>query len=243
MSRTGLQKQQWLILAGYGLLYFSITQGSQFIALKYLPAINFSLLLNSTSLIVAILGIAILKEIPNPLQWLGMGGFILGVILYFLPIEIPPGLWIGYAIGCCHVLATALSSILGRAINRAQTIDAITVTTISMGIGSITLLGFGLVFEKHTYITLQNWAIIFILAAFNTAFAFTLWNHTLRTLSAIESNVINNTMTVQISILAWIFLGERFSLIQGVGLFIAIVGAILVQTRASRHEMELEGNP
>jgi drug/metabolite transporter (DMT)-like permease len=110
-----------------------------------------------------------------------------------------------------------------------------------MGIGSITLLGFGLAFEKN--ITLQNWAIIFILAAFNTAFAFTLWSHTPRTLRAIESNVINNTMTFQISILAWIFLDERFNLIQGVGLFIAIIGAILVQTRASRYEIKLEGKP
>ena len=39
------------------------------------------------------------------------------------------------------------------------------------------------------------------LALVNSAFAFTLWNRTLRTLSATESSVINNTMLIQIAIL------------------------------------------
>jgi drug/metabolite transporter (DMT)-like permease len=37
------------------------------------------------------------------------------------------------------------------------------------------------------------------LSVINTAFAFTLWNHTLRTLTAVESSVMNNTVLVQIA--------------------------------------------
>jgi drug/metabolite transporter (DMT)-like permease len=46
----------------------------------------------------------------------------------------------------------------------------------------------------------QSWAIIAWRAVVNTAFAFTLWNLTLRTLSATESSIINNVMLIQIPI-------------------------------------------
>ncbi|MCA9920441.1 MAG: DMT family transporter, partial [Anaerolineales bacterium] len=75
----------------------------------------------------------------------------------------------------------------------------------------------------------QSWAIIGWLAVVNTAFAFTLWNHSLRTLSAMESSIVNNTMGVQIPILAVIFLGERLNGRQVSGLVVAVIGALLVQ--------------
>ena len=39
----------------------------------------------------------------------------------------------------------------------------------------------------------------------------TIWNYTLRTLTAMESSIINGTMLIQIAVLAWIFLGEDIS--------------------------------
>ena len=68
----------------------------------------------------------------------------------------------------------------------------------------------------------------------NTALAFTLWNHTLRRLTAIESSLINNTMLVQIAVLAWIFLGEPIGARQASGLLLAILGVVLVQLSGRR---------
>ena len=65
----------------------------------------------------------------------------------------------------------------------------------------------------------------------NTALAFTLWNLTLRELSAVESSIINSTMLIQIAILAWIFLGERITWQEGAGLLLAGAGVLLVQLR------------
>ncbi len=72
------------------------------------------------------------------------------------------------------------------------------------------------------------------MAVINTAFAFTLWNLTLQTLTAMESSIINNTMLVQIAILAWIFLGEEIDLKMGVGLVLVSFGVVLVQLRKNR---------
>ena len=124
-----------------------------------------------------------------------------------------------------------MSSIMGRGINRQARIHPLTVTLVSMGIGSIVLLGIGLAAEPLPSFNLRSWAIILWLVVVNTAFAFTLWNLTLRTLSIMESSVINNTMLIQIAILAWLFLCETLTWTEIIGLILAALGALLVQVR------------
>lgn len=68
----------------------------------------------------------------------------------------------------------------------------------------------------------------------NTAFAFTLWNRTLRSLTAVESSIINSTMLGQIAVLAWLFLGESLSWQRGTGLLLAALGTLMVHVRARR---------
>ena len=77
----------------------------------------------------------------------------------------------------------------------------------------------------------------------NTAFAFTLWNLTLRKLSAMESSLINNTMLIQIAILAWVFLGESLGVRQVAGLLLASLGTLVVQLagRGSRYPNNATG--
>jgi drug/metabolite transporter (DMT)-like permease len=233
-----LSRRDWWNLIGLGLVYYTITQGSQFLALVYLPAITLSLLLNGTAIVVAVLGIFLLREYPTWLQWMGSLLFIGGALLFFYPFVMPTGQTIGYLIAAVNILATSMSSIMGRGINRQARIHPLTVTLVSMGIGSIILLGIGLVVESLPSFNLRSWIIILWLAVVNTAFAFTLWNLTLRTLSAMESSVINNTMLIQITILAWLFLGETLTWIEIIGLILAALGALLVQVRFGNSQVK-----
>jgi drug/metabolite transporter (DMT)-like permease len=93
------------------------------------------------------------------------------------------------------------------------------------------MLVIGLLLEPWPQLTWMSWGIVIWLAVVNTAVAFTLWNHTLRTLSAMESSIINNTMLIQITVLAWLFLGETLTGVKIVGLVLAALGALLVQVR------------
>ncbi len=226
-----LARRDWLALMGLGLLYYTITQGSQFLGLVYLPAITFSLLLNGTAVLVAVLGIPLLGEWPAWWQWGGMLIFLGGTLAFFYPWHIPEAQLIGYGIAAVHLLATSLSSIWGRGINRGQRLHPLLVTTVSMGVGSVLLLGAGLAVDPWPRLGWAQWGIVLWLAVVNTAVAFTLWNYTLRTLSAMESSLINNTMLIQISVLAWLFLGERLTLGQVGALILAALGALLVQWR------------
>jgi drug/metabolite transporter (DMT)-like permease len=226
-----LRPGAWIRLAILGLLYYALTQGAQFVALDHLPAITLSLLLSFTSVTVALLGIALLSERPSLLQWGGIILNVIGVLVFFHPLALPTEEVMGLVAAVIGVLANSFSSVLGRSINRRGDIPPTVVTVVSMGIGALILLGTCLLTQSLPRLSLANWAIVIWLAVVNTAFAFTLWNHTLRTLSATESSIINNTMLIQITLLAWVFLGERLTWQEVGGLVAAGIGALLVQIR------------
>lgn len=73
------------------------------------------------------------------------------------------------------------------------------------------------------------------LAVVNTVFAFTSWNRTLRTPTAVESSIINGTMPEQIVRLAWLFPSERLSWPPGLGFSVAAGGTYVVQLRCRQH--------
>jgi drug/metabolite transporter (DMT)-like permease len=226
-----LSGRRWALLVILGLLFYAVTQGATFLGLAYLPALTVSLLWNFTTIVVALLGIFLLAERPTALQWSGVFLNIVGIVIYFYPVAIPAGQIIGLIVVAVGVLANAGSSILGRRVNRDGDIPPLTVTIVSMGIGAIVLLVTGVLTQGFPRLSLIHWTIICWLAVVNTAFAFTLWNHTLRTLSAMASSIINGTMLVQIAVLAWLFLGERLTWKEGIGMALAGLGALIVQVR------------
>jgi drug/metabolite transporter (DMT)-like permease len=226
-----LPRRWWPQLLLLGLLLYTVAQGAQFLGLAHLPTVTVSLLLNFTPLIVALLGIVFLTERPRARQWLGIALLLAGVIVYFYPVVFPAGQLFGLGVVLVGVVANATSGVLGRGINRSGEVDPLTVTVVSMGVGSLLLLLAGLALQGMPALTVTHWAIILWLALVNSALAFTLWNLTLRLLTAVESSIITNTMLIQIAILAWIFLGERLTAQEVGGLLLAAMGALLVQLR------------
>jgi drug/metabolite transporter (DMT)-like permease len=215
-----------------GLLLYALTQGAVFLALDYLPAVTVNLLWSFSTVTVALFGIVWLAERPTRFQWVGVGLATFGAVIYFVPIELPAGFLIGISVSVVGVLANAGASIVGRDVNRARTVHPLVVTAISMGIGATVLLIAGVSIQGIPAISFQSWLIIAWLAVVNTAIAFTLWNYSLRSLSATESSVINGTMLIWIPILAVVFLDERISGKELLGLVIAGVGTVIVQLKS-----------
>ena len=222
------QKMWWQLLI-LGLLFYAGTQGAIFVALAYLPAITVNLLWSFSSVAVGILGIAWLSEKPTLFQWGGIVLAVIGACIYFYPVTVPKAQLFGVLIAVIGVLTNAVSSMMGRDINRSSKYPPLIVTGVSMGAGSIALLATSLFVEDIPVINFENWAIIIWLAVVNTAFAFTLWNHTLRALTAMESSVINGTMLIWIPIFAVIFLGESITGKEIIGLIAAGIGTLIVQ--------------
>lgn len=226
-----LSARDWLELAGYGLVFITLTQGAQFMALSRLPAVSVSLVLSFTPLLVALLGWIVLNERPSNRQFLGIAIFLIGITVYFYPVLGVQGSPDGWAIAGFGLVVNATSSLMGRRLNHRRIADAYTVTLISMGFGSLALLSFSLPVSGFPDLTPTNWISLWWLGLINSAVAFTLWNKALQSLSALESNLINNTMLIQIAILAFLFLGETPTLTQMFGIGLVAWGILIAHLK------------
>lgn len=223
-----LERQDWISITGFGFLFILLTQGLAILALHRLPAVTLSMVVNFGVLLTALIGVSFLKEKLNAFQWAGIAIFLLGVLIFFTPLAVNQTNSLGLIIAALVMLFNVFSSILVRFINRAKRVDPLTLTVISMGAGSSLLLAAGLALEHLPSLTLSQIALILWMAFVNTAFAFVIWNRAMQLLQAAEWAVINNTMLIQIALLAWIFLGEAPSARDWTGMLISLLGITLV---------------
>jgi drug/metabolite transporter (DMT)-like permease len=229
-----ISSRDFAVLAGYGLIFVTITQGAQFVGLDLLEAIAVSLLLNMTPLLVLVIGIVALKEVPSPKQIGLILVGILGVLVYFYPLDLGVLQTVGLLVVLAGVIANAFSSIIGRAINRQKTFPPLIVTAVSMLVGSTVLLAAGLAFERIQSISLLSVLYIIWLSIVNTAIAFTLWNKAMQTLRAVDISIINGTMLPQIVVLSIVFLGEMPDLLDWLGLVLIALSALAIQILQAR---------
>ncbi|TXT54101.1 MAG: conserved membrane protein of unknown function [Candidatus Thorarchaeota archaeon] len=236
-AHTRFQGRKWwgrLFL--YGTIFVTITQGAQFLGLALLPAVTVSMLLNLTPIVVLIMGVFLLHEIPNKKQvgWILIG--VSGALLYFWPVILPATQTIGVLIVICGVIANALSSILGRSINREMTTPPVVVTGISMAFGSTLLLISSIILEGYVQLSPFSWFLIIWLSVVNTAIAFTIWNKAMQFLRAIDISIINGTMLPQIVVLSMIFLDEIPDFTDWVALVMVVFSVLFLQLNQAKQK-------
>lgn len=222
-----------------GLVFFAVTQGAQFIAIDNQPAATTSLVLSWTPMLVALIGGWSIAETSSNRQIGGTLLVVAGAWFYFagdLGATVA-----GMTAALVGLGANVASSLLGRHVNRQANLAPVVVTALSMAIGAGILITAGIVLEGLPTISPRAWLIIVWLAVVNTALAFTLWNLSLRRLSALESAAINNTMLIQIAVLAWIFLDEPLGFSETLGILLVSIGILLTQTVFTRRSQRLAG--
>jgi len=226
-SVRSIDRRMMMNLLLLGVLFYSVTQGAQFVAIDNQPAATTSLILSLTPLLVAGFGAVTLGERSSSRQWIGTALVAMGAWAYFtgdLGATV-----VGMTAALVSLAANVASGLLGRQVNRSEAVPPVVVTAISMGIGAVVLVGAGAVTEGMPSISARAWSIIAWLAVVNTALAFSLWNLSLRRLTAVESAGINNTMLIQIAILAWIYLSEPPGLAGLAGIVLVSIGVFLTQ--------------
>lgn len=224
-----LGRHSWGLLAALGLVYYAGAQGAQFLGIAMLPAATLSLLLNLTPAVVATWAVVTGGERPTSPQVVGLALATTGITVYFVPFA--GASLVGLGVGVVALLANASGSVLGRSIARSGIASPIVVTTASMVLGAVALLGAGMATSGLPNLDGRGWAIVVWLAVVNTAVAFTLWNRALRHLTAVEASVINGTMLPQIAVLGWLVLDEPLGPRALVGLALVGLGTLVVQLR------------
>jgi len=215
-----------------GVCGYTLAQGFQFVGLFYLPAVTTTFLLNFTPIFVLVLGILFLGEKASRLQLVGFAAALLGAYAFFSERLSGGGQQFGVVVVIVSALSWAIYMITIRRIQRVDSFGSLKLTAVTMGIGTAGLVLLAAVFDGPRPISLNALVIILWLSVVNTALAFLLWNHALRSIRAYELSVIQNSMLVQIAVLAWIFLDELLTYVMMLGVALVIIGVVLVQVPA-----------
>jgi drug/metabolite transporter (DMT)-like permease len=234
---ASLGRRRWGQLAVLGLVFVAVAQGAQFVAIDSQPAATSSLVLALTPLLVTAMSTAALGEKPTGRQVAGALLIVAGAAVYFsgeLGFTV-----IGLAASTVGLVANAAAALIGRGVNRRRDLSPVVVTVASRMVGAVALMVVGVTVEGMPSISARAWLIIGWLAAVNTAWAFTIWNRSLQRLSASESAAVNNTMLIQIGLLAWLFLDEVPGLLDLIGMGGVSIGVYLAQR--PRSEAKIPG--
>jgi probable blue pigment (indigoidine) exporter len=142
--------------------------------------------------------------------------------------------WGGLLLMLGTLVLSTIATTLTRRVARQGATPTLHLTLVSTGAGALVILPVGVLAESAPHFPAAVVGALFWLAVANTAVAFSLWNHALRTLTAFEANVIANTTVFQVGVLGWLFLGESLTPRQILATCIAFGGVLLAQLPAVR---------
>jgi drug/metabolite transporter (DMT)-like permease len=220
----------WWKLGILGLLGFTVAQGLQSVGLYYLPSVSVTLILNFTPLAVMLLNLGFTGEAPHRDQMAGMALVLLGAFLFFSD-QLREYNLTGFVITFISGIGWAGYMVTGKMLFTAKQVSPLGNTAFSMGMGTALLSSSAYFIEGLKPIPISGWLIILWLGLVNTALAFFLWNHALKTLEAFELSVIQNTMLIQITVLSFIFLGEILHPVKYIYMLLVFIGVYIVQSR------------
>jgi drug/metabolite transporter (DMT)-like permease len=218
----------WLMAPAIGFFMYT-AQGVHMTALSLIPASDSGLVMMTTMPVaVAILVSIIEKDTPSRAQLFGLGIVITGIFVYF-PHDLGGARLAGILLNVLSATMGAVATVLTHVALTRMKMPTLKLTTISMLSGGGLLFVIALLHDNFYVPGLVPMLWILLLALINTAFAFALFNHTLKTLGAFEVTIFQDSMIVQIGILSAIFLGEAITPAMALGMMVVIVGIIVVQ--------------
>lgn len=224
----------WWVLVAVGVAGYAVNPLGYNLALAALPAswVGVALGANNT-LQVVVFGAMLLRERPTPVQLTAIIVAITGTLAFTPPSS---ALAASMVLPSLAIVLSGAGYALWVVGNRAllRTTDAIELVCPSMLAGALPVLMIGVGIEGLPRLSASAWLLIGALALINTSLAFLVWTHTQRQLAAHESAVINNTMTIQIAVLASVLLGESLTTWQWLLIGVVANATVVVQTTGSR---------
>ena len=231
----------WRWLIALAVLLYAVVPATQFISLDLVDAVTFNFIFQAgIPLVTALLAGAVLREPTSRWEWVGVGVVVVGIFMFYPAV--PQG---NEATGIIFAVVAAVgiggSNLLQRIVMRSGEVAAVDAAVIPMTIGSLGLLVLALSVEPFPDLGLEQVALILVLGVVNTALAFTLWHHAMRTLNALHAGIIASGQVVEVPILALVILGESLTAGRGFGSIIVLAGILVVhfsKAAAARSERE-----
>lgn len=210
-----------------GILGFVVAPLLAIIGLTGVTGSTAGLFASISPIFVIIFGWLILKEKLN--TWQLIGAFVAFIGAYVFLFGSPfSGTTFAILLIIIAELCYAMNIVLTRLIMRRPGDDSTLVGLAGTFIGALVLVPLGLSQSRITELGHPSAWIFIITIGLIFAFAGVIWNQALNDLRAFEAGILQNTMLVQVGLLSWIFLHERFGYLQLIGAIIVLGGAYLV---------------
>ena len=216
-----------LFLMGFtGAFLFNILQ---FIALERTTAMNVGLISTLNAMTIAIFSFIFLKEKINSLQIFAMLFSLIGVILVLSKGQINSLLSLHFNTGDLWMLAAVcvwgIYSICSKW--AMKNTSALMSTLYSAIFGLLILLPLNISDFTVTHINQSFIVAIIYTGVISTVVCMVLWNLGVQKLGATTAGIFLNFNPIFTSILAFLFLDEKITWIQGIGSGIVIIGCYL----------------
>lgn len=219
---------QWLMLAGIGFFMYT-AQGVHLTALSLITASDSGLVsMTCMPLAVAVLVSILERNPPTRFQLVGLAVILAGIYIYF-PHSIGGARLSGVLLNVLSACMWAVAVVMTHIAATRMKIASVKLTAVSMVTGSSLLLLLALAHDGLYIPNLIETLTLAYLVVVNTAFAFVLYNHIMKTLGAFEIAAFQDSMVIQIGILSAIFLGEAISSAMALGMLLVMVGVAVVQ--------------
>jgi len=223
-----LSPSVWQRLFWLGVSSYTIANGALYWALQYISSTTSSFILSLVPLMMLFASTIFLNERPTRQQVLGVLISIAGSMVFFAR-GFEGNELTGVIVVSIGTLGFVAFGVLGRGLARSGQTDALTMSALPLFFGGGITLIIALISEGVPNLSLYAWGIIFWLAIINTAFAYTLYNHSLRVLTAVEMGAMRNSSPLWTALFAWVLLGEVVKVEQLIGIVVVIVGVTMVQ--------------
>ncbi|ASR35360.1 permease [Prauserella marina] len=254
LVRPGLlrvRREQWKVLAGYGLLGVAGVQLCYFVAAARIP-IGVAILLEFTSPVLVALWVRFVRKVRLPwLMWVGIALALAGLAMV---ARVDEGLRldaIGLLAGVGAALCSAAYFLLGE--HGVGSLHPLTMVTWGMLVGAVAVC---VVAPPWTWpaelLTVPAefgpwrppvWTLLAAVALFATVFAYLAGINALRHLPAPVASVLALCEPLIATAAAWLLLNEALSPVQIAGAVVLLGGALVVQLTAPGKQQSTAGEP
>ncbi len=211
-----------------------------------------SVLIDSQPLIVALLARAIFGNLINPIGWLGLLFGLGGIIFLGFPQEFLEKWWlmsdtnlgdIHFNLGEAWMLGAALSMALGTILIRLTCTksDPVSITGWHMVFGSLPLLGkyyFDTNFQSFPNWTFTEWGLMSFASIFGSAIAYGLFFYFANNKEITGFSTLAFLTPVFALLSGGVWLDERLTVLQWVGVSFVLVSVFFVSQRKSLWELK-----
>lgn len=229
------------VLAGLGLAGYAVNPLGYTIALGVMPASWVGVVLGvNNTLQVLLFSALLLRERPTSIQLAAIVVATFGTVAFHVPGGVPVhSLLLPTLAMLLSGVGYALWVVGNRSVLRRT--GTLALVCPSMLAGGLPVLAVGIGIDGPPRLPVSGWSMMLVLAVINTSAAFLAWTHTQRVLATHESAAINNTMTIQVALLAFFLLNESLTVWQWALIGVVAGATLIVQATGARTPHRAEG--